>query len=340
VLAFSTISQLGYMFLALGVGAPTVAMFHLFNHAFFKCLLFLSAGSVHHSIHTFDMRYMGGLRKWMPITYITTVVAGLSLAGIFPLAGFWSKDEVLAVAWSGTHAASGAVSKLVFWLALVAAFMTAFYVFRLIMMTFHGEFRGGIDAVSFEERLPDEAHHHVHRHESPWTMTLPMVVLAVFAIGSGFVFNSVVDLGLIPAHWFSHFLQGHTLSFNFGVAAISTLLALSGITLALLTYGVKVLSFDEQRRVWRISRRVLIHRFYMDHLYETLIVRQALYRGVFLVSDWLDRRVVDATVDLVGWVGRHTGRVIAQLQTGQVQVYGVGVSMGLVVILMVFLMQS
>ena len=108
VLAFSTVSQLGYMFIALGVGAPGVALFHLFNHAFFKCLLFLSAGSVHHSVGTFDMRYMGGLRAWMPVTYGLTVIAGLSLAGIFPFSGFWSKDEVLTAAWTMDPAASAA----------------------------------------------------------------------------------------------------------------------------------------------------------------------------------------------------------------------------------------
>ena len=339
VLAFSTISQLGYMFLALGVGAPGVAMFHLFNHAFFKCLLFLGAGSVHHSAHTFDMRYMGGIRKWMPVTYLTTLIAGLSLAGIFPLAGFWSKDEVLGVAWSGANASSGAVAQLTFWLALIAAFMTAFYVFRLIIMTFHGEFRGGIDAVPHEERIPDEAHHHVHRHESPRSMTAPMIVLALFAIGSGFVANSLVDLGPIPAHWFSHFLHEDAPAFSIGIAAISTVFALAGIGLAVLVYGTRSVSFDGFGRFWRFGHRTLTHRFYFDSFYEGFIVRRVLYGGLFLASDWVDRRIVDGVVDLVGWLGRNSGRAVAQLQTGQVQAYGAGVSMGVVVILIFYLSQ-
>ena len=339
VLAFSTVSQLGYMFLALGVGAPGVAMFHLFNHAFFKCLLFLGAGSVHHSVHTFDMRYMGGIRRWMPLTYLTTLVGGLSLAGIFPLAGFWSKDEILSTAWSGAHAANSGVSQLVFWLALAAAFMTAFYVFRLIIMSFHGEFRGGIDSVPHEDRIPDEAHHQVHQHESPRVMALPLIVLAVFAVGSGFVANSLVALGPVPAHWFSHLLHEDAPDFNLAIALTSTVVAVAGIGLAVLVYGTRTVSFDGLGRFWRFGHRLLVQRFYLDALYEDLIVRRALYRGLFLVSDWFDRRIVDGMADLAGWLGRNSGRAIAQLQTGQVQVYGVGVSMGAAVILIFYLMQ-
>ena len=141
VLAYSTVSQLGYMMLALGVGAYGPAVFHLFTHAFFKALLFLGSGNVNHATGTFDMRYMGGLRRVMPITYLCFLIGGLSLAGVFPFAGFWSKDEILASAWGGD-----AVSQAVFWLALVAVFMTAFYMFRAIFMTFEGkrgEFEGG-----------------------------------------------------------------------------------------------------------------------------------------------------------------------------------------------------
>ena len=338
VLAFSTVSQLGYMFLALGVGAPGVAMFHLFNHAFFKCLLFLGAGSVHHSVHTFDLRYMGGVRRWMPLTYVTTLIAGLSLAGVFPLAGFWSKDEVLAVAWSGEHAASGAVSQAVFWLALAAAFLTAFYVFRLLIMTFHGEFRGGIDATPHGERIPDEAHRHVHQRESPWTMTLPMAALAVLAVGSGAAANSLVALGPVPAHWFAHLLHEEAPAFSIGIALTSTVFAVGGIALAVLVYGTRTVALG-RGRLWRVGERLLSQRFYMDRLYEDLVVRRMLYRGLFLAADWLDRRVVDGLVDLLGWVGRNGGRAVAQLQTGQAQAYGVGVSMGVVVILMFYLLQ-
>ena len=142
VLAYSTISQLGYMMLALGVGAYGPALFHLFTHAFFKALLFLGSGSVNHATGTFDMRYMGGLRKVMPWTYVTFLIGGLSLAGIFPLAGFWSKDEILAHAFGNSEP----ISQLVFWLALITVFMTAFYMFRVLFMTFEGEYKGGADA--------------------------------------------------------------------------------------------------------------------------------------------------------------------------------------------------
>lgn len=335
VLAFSTVSQLGYMFLALGVGAPGVAMFHLFNHAFFKCLLFLSAGSVHHSVHTFDMRYMGGVRKWMPATHLAALIGGLSLAGIFPLSGFWSKDEILGAAWTG----SGGAAPVVFWLALAAAFLTAFYVFRLILMTFHGEFRGGIDAVPYAERIPDESHHHVHKHESPLVMTLPMILLAVFAIGSGFTANSLVALGPIPEHWLSHFLHEDAPKFNLAIAGASTAVALAGAGLAVLVYGTRTISFDRLGAPWRFGRRLLERRFYLDEIYEDFAVRRVLQRGLFLASDWFDRRIVDGVADLAGWFGRNGGRAIAQLQTGQVQVYGAAVSMGAAVILIYYLMQ-
>jgi NADH-quinone oxidoreductase subunit L len=338
VLAFSTVSQLGYMFIALGVGAPVVALFHLFNHAFFKCLLFLSAGSVHHSVQTFDMRFMGGLRAWMPVTYGLTVISGLSLAGIFPFAGFWSKDEVLAAAW-GTSGSSG-VGQVTFWLALIAAAMTAFYVFRLIIMTFHGEFRGGIDSVPMADRIPDEAHNHVHRGESPVSMVGPMLVLGVMAAVSGVAFNSVTDLGPLPAHWFSHFFNEDSPELVVWIAGLSTIVALGGIALAVAIYGLKLFDLGRMPRQWRVLNRVLDQRYYMDYFYETLVVRHALFRGVFLASDWVDRKVVDGAVDFVGWTGRNTGKFVAQLQTGQVQVYGAGVSVGVILMLWAYLVRS
>ena len=135
VLAYSTISQLGYMMLGLGVGGVAIGMFHLFTHAFFKALLFMGSGSVNHATGTFDMRLMGGLRKVMPWTYATFLIGSLSLAGIWPLAGFWSKDEILISALEN--------QPILFWLAIITVFMTAFYMFRAIFMTFHGEYRGG-----------------------------------------------------------------------------------------------------------------------------------------------------------------------------------------------------
>ena len=337
VLAYSTISQLGYMMLALGMGAPAIAMFHLFNHAFFKCLLFLAAGSVNHATGTFDMRYMGGLRKVMPVTYITTAIAAVSLAGIFPLAGFWSKDEVLAAAWSGQGAASTVVAQLVFWLALLGVFLTAFYVARLVYMTFHGSFRGGVEAQPEGERVGEDQH--VHLHESPLVMVAPMVALAAAAVASGFVANPPVGLGNIPTHWFGHFLSGETPSFQWAIALGSTALALAGASLATLMYQTHALSPERMARRFRPAYVLLTQRYYLDHLYEGLIVRRLLYGGLFRLSDWTDSRVVDGVVDLVAWTGRNSGRAVAQLQTGQVQVYGVGISLGIIVILLTYLAQ-
>ncbi|MBG7617620.1 MAG: NADH-quinone oxidoreductase subunit L, partial [Chloroflexi bacterium] len=162
VLAYSTISQLGYMMLGLATGGVAVGMFHLLNHAFFKSLLFLGSGNVNHATGTFDMRKMGGLKKIMPWTYRTFLIASISMAGIWPLSGFWSKDEILATAWHE--------QPLLFWLALITVFMTAFYIFRVIFMTFHGEYRG-----------------EGHPHESPRVMIAPLIFLAMLAVFSGLV---------------------------------------------------------------------------------------------------------------------------------------------------------
>jgi NADH-quinone oxidoreductase subunit L len=176
VLAYSTISQLGYMMLALGLFGYVAAIFHLFTHAFFKALLFLGSGSVNHATNTFDMRKMGGLRSYMPITFWTFTIGSLSLAGIFPLAGFWSKDEILLDAWNENRG--------LYIIGAGVAFLTAFYMFRAIFMTFFGEYQGG-EPVDHED---EDSHFHgdpAHPHESPWTMALPLVVLAVPAIAAG-----------------------------------------------------------------------------------------------------------------------------------------------------------
>ena len=337
VLAYSTVSQLGFMFIALGVGLPVVAMFHLFTHAFFKCLLFLASGSVHHSVKTFDMRYMGGLRKAMPLTYVATLIGALALAGVFPLAGFWSKDEVLAGAWSGAQAGSLGVAQLVFWLGLVAAAMTAFYVFRLLYMTFHGEFRGGIDVVPASEKLPHEESEHVHLGESPWVMTLPMLALAGAAVTIGYLANATTDLGIIPAHWFAHTFDEVGESIHLGVALASTGAAIGGIGLATLMYQTRAISAERLTTALRPVHRILTQRYYMDHLYEGLIVRRVAYRGVFAFSDWFDRRIVDGVADVTGWFGRNSGKALAQLQTGQVQTYGIGIGVGAGIILLAYM---
>lgn len=335
VLAYSTVSQLGYMMLALGVGAYGAAIFHLFTHAFFKALLFLGSGSVNHATGTFDMRYMGGLRKVMPWTYITFIIGSLSLAGIFPLAGFWSKDEILSHSFTG----GSAVSTIVFLLALIAAFMTAFYMFRAVFMTFGGEFRGGAEAD------PDDTAHlgEVHLGESPRIMVLPLVILTIPAIVAGFLVNPVIGLGIIPAHWLTHFLdynpfvQAESGSFNFLIAALSTIVAVGGIVLAYLMYQNRIISAQSVGDALRPIHNLLYRKYFMDELYEDIIVKRVFYSWMAYATDWVDRSVVDKMAYFTGWIGANTGTAIRQIQTGQLQAYGMGISIGVLVIFAFFL---
>ena len=339
VLAYSTVSQLGYMMMALGVGAYDAAIFHLFNHAFFKALLFLGAGSVNHASGTFDMRHMGGLRKQMPWTYATFFVAALSISGIFPLAGFWSKDEILVGAFN--H--GGVIGPLVFSMALVAAFMTAFYIFRALFMTFHGEFRGGAGV----EEGSQAGAHGVHLAESPWVMVAPMTVLAVLAVVSGFLANplhAVWGLGLVPTHWFSELLDGvalvsvHPEGFDLLLAFTSTLVALTGIGLAYLMYYTRQVDPKKVTAMLRPAYQAAYRKFYMDEIYEKLITRRAFYAGLAAGTDWVDRNVINRAGEGVGFLGRNLGRAMALLETGQVQAYGTGISVGILIILAVFLL--
>jgi len=346
VLAYSTVSQLGYMMLSLGVGGYVAGIFHLFNHAFFKALLFLGSGSVNHATGTFDMRYMGGLRKVMPITFWTFVIASLSLAGIFPFSGFWSKDEILAEALQKNI--------WLFLLGLGAAFMTAFYIFRAIFMTFGGEYRGGA-AAEAEAQGGSEAHDSGHGnghhalHESPLVMTLPLIVLAVPAVISGFA-NSPAFLSFlgIPSHWMADFLEAPkaihevlthhaTPEFNLGLAGLSTVVALSGILLAYAIYGARWISAESMGRLFGPLYTLVYRKYYFDELYEDVIVRGVVYRGVSGALALFDARVVDGAVNGVAWLARSGGGVLRQIETGQLQAYGLVSFMGVLVIVALFL---
>ncbi|MBL7125705.1 MAG: NADH-quinone oxidoreductase subunit L, partial [Dehalococcoidales bacterium] len=194
VLAYSTISQLGYMMLGLGAGGVAIGIWHLFNHAFFKALLFLGSGSVNHATGTFDMRLMGGLKKYMPWTYATFVIASLSIAGIWPLSGFWSKDEIVISAFES--------QPVLFYLAMITVFMTAFYMFRAVFMTFGGEYRGG------EPNTHGHESHHGQPHESPRVMTIPLIILAALSIFSG-LWNVTGHFDAFMGHGETHgFLEG------------------------------------------------------------------------------------------------------------------------------------
>jgi NADH-quinone oxidoreductase subunit L len=315
VLAYSTISQLGYMMLALGVGGYVAAIFHLFTHAFFKALLFLGSGSVNHATGTFDMRKMGGLRKYMPITYATFLIGSLSLAGVAPFAGFWSKDEILGAAWAD--------DKILFALAMAVVFMTAFYTFRAIFMTFEGDYRGG------EPPEHGGAHdaHHGKPHESPMVMALPLLILAVPAALAGFVnFPSHSTQGL------AHLLEGalphsagealHHESFNWGIAISSSALALGGIGLAYAVYQAKAISSESLQRIFGPVHTLVSRKYYMDELYEDVIVSRGLYGFVCAIGQWFDTNIVDGAVNGAGTVTRRVGDGLRWVQSGSVQAYG------------------
>ncbi len=352
VLAYSTVSQLGYMMLALGIGGYVPALFHLFTHAWFKAGLFLASGSVNHATGTFNMRYMGGLRKHMPWTYWGMVIGGLSLAGIFPLAGFWSKDEILAHALEVDTVTGYAVLGL----GMLAALLTAFYMARAIYMTFHGEYRGGAEAEREElekagKPVPDGLGH-THLGESPWIMVAPIVILAVLALGIGVFTNPPVDVGINEAHGFGHFVTdneavfhseeavkhaGASPKFNMEIALISTGLALLGIALASVMHFTRWLSASMLERIMSVPHRLLYRKYYVDELYEDVAVRSAFYGLLVKATAWLDGNWMDnANVQISTWTGR-IGRGLALAQNGQAQTYVFVMVMGAALALAAFM---
>ncbi len=328
VLAYSTVSQLGYMMLSLGLFGYTAAIFHLFTHAFFKALLFLGSGSVNHATNTFDMRKMGGLRKSMPITFWTFVIGSLSLAGIFPLAGFWSKDEILLDAWR--H------NKGLWFIAATVAFMTAFYMFRAIFLTFFGEYKGGEPV----DHRDEDSHFHgdpAHPHESPWVMTLPLVVLAVPAIAAGWL--NIDGIGINA--WFGRFIEGalpegvlgpEGSTFEWGIAISSMALALAGIGAAYAVYMRKLVQPKTLHDGFGPFTILFENKYYLDRLYEDLFVRTIFQNGWNRLMATIDRVVVDGTVNGSATVARQVSLKLRRLQTGQVQGYGLGFAAGVVVI--------
>lgn len=339
VLAYSTISQLGYMVMALGVGAWTAGIFHLFTHAFFKACLFLGAGSVSHAAHhTFDMRKMGGLRKHMKTTYWTFLVATAALMGIFPLAGFWSKDEVLAGAASG--------QKQAYWLMLVmgvvGAALTAAYMTRVIYLTFHGEYRG-----------------HGTPHESPRVMTVPLVILSVGAVLLGLV-NLPEKFqfgGMSYTTRFEHYVEptyvfptiDHA-EFNYILALLSTAMVAIGVFLAYQYYWKRKSPFMGMSTRPGLSSgyTLLANKYYLDYLYEDVVVAgitgpiarasnwvnqnviDAVVNGAATLFKWLsnlvyrgvDQAVIDGVVLGAGMVADEGGETLRKMETGKVQQYG------------------
>jgi NADH-quinone oxidoreductase subunit L len=349
ILAYSTVSQLGYMMLGLGVGGVAVGMFHLITHAFFKALLFLGAGSVIHGSHEEqDIRAMGGLRRFMPVTFLTYAVGMMALAGV-PVffSGFWSKDEILHAAhrWDVSHWP--------FYLGACGALLTAFYMTRQVCYVFFGEPR---------RRADQAAGHHAHDpghgaakasvpHESPPVMTFPLIILAVFAVVLGF-------FGTPAWPWFQNYLEGDAATVNFGelfradtlgVMGLSILIVFAGIAAGWILYGQFPSKSVTARDPLEVAQpsvfAVLQNKFYVDELYDASVI--ALNRWWARTCDWFDRFIWNGAVQLISylvlgfsWLDRFIdeyvvnlgfdqvckqlregGRGFSRLQGGQVQLY-------------------
>ncbi|HWC29028.1 MAG TPA: proton-conducting transporter membrane subunit, partial [Dehalococcoidia bacterium] len=327
VMAYSTISQLGYMMMGLGVGGLVAAIFHLFTHAFFKALLFLGAGSVNHATGTFDMRKMGGLRLYMPVTFWTVAIASMALVGLFPLAGFWSKDEILGDAWEDRP--------WVFWLALSGVFLTALYVGRMLFMTFGGEYRGGEPgehgAGDVQRHAAPARHGPSDPHESPPLMTVPLAVLAVMAVFAGFV-NIDHGMETMLTGWLPHETEELITEsdFSWWIAIVSTAAGLAGLGVAWAIYSARMFSSESIRAAIRPFPQLLENKYYLDYLYEEIFVKEGLIRSIAFIVDLWDRYVVDGIVNGVGRAARWTSDQARQTQAGQAQLYGAAMFIGVV----------
>ena len=315
VLAYSTVGQLGFMFVALGAGEPSIALFHLTTHAFFKALLFLGSGSVIHATHhNQEMDKLGGLWKKMPITGTTFFIGSLALAGLPPLAGFWSKDEILV----GVNHAWGAWALI---LLGFAAVMTAFYTTRLFVRTFMGE--------------PKDEHVYEHTHESPPVMTLPLVFLAILAAGAGLiVFHGVGKaLGFPGGITEFIFLPGegpHRYHIDWGFAAGSLIIGIVGIFSGGWLYWRGNLEKSTRLAEFQPALYDMIkNKFYFDEMYQAAIDRGVL--GFSYLVSWFDRYVVNDTgVDGTAQITGYSGFLLKFLQTGKVPNYAMGIALGVV----------
>ncbi len=321
VLAYSTISQLGYMFMACGVGAFSAGIFHLMTHAFFKGLLFLGAGSVIHAVGgEQDMRKMGGLRSYIPWTFLTMSIATLAIAGIPPLAAFWSKDEILWKAYQVSW---------VYWaIGVVTAFITSFYMFRLWYMTFFGDYRG-MPADPHGSHGHD-SHGHGEPHESPMVMLGPLMILALLSLVGGFV------------GWGNHFENFLAPVFNTGEATaetasritewllmgVSVAVALSGWWLAYLLY------YKRQDLPQKIADalggfyQAVVHKYYIDELYAALFVKPLIEGSTRILWQDVDRKIIDAAVNESGDGARQVSDEVRQMQSGNIRSYAGWIAAG------------
>ena len=326
VLAYSTVSQLGYMFLGLGVGAYTGAVFHVMTHAFFKALLFLGAGSVIHAMRgEQDMRNMGGLKKYMSITHITFLLGCLTIAGMPPFSGFFSKDEILAAAFAKNP---------VYWgVGVLTALMTAFYMFRLYGMTFLGKFRG----------THDQEH---HLHESPLAITIPLIILAILSVVGGWI--GIPEVFMHGGHRLEVFLEPVFAQSNTLVASLNqkhelshtteyALMAVSvvGALIALLYAWNKFSKYEKSTQEETGLAKVVSNKWYVDEIYNAIIVKPVQSIAGFF-SNVVEKKGIDSFVNGVGKAVNYGSRQIRLLQTGQVSAY---MLMMVVAILVLFIIQ-
>ena len=315
ILAYSTVSQLGYMFVGVGVGAYASGIFHLVTHAFFKGLMFLTAGSVMHAMaNELDMRKMGGLKAKMPITHWTFLVGAMAIAGVPFLSGFWSKDEILHSAWGN--------SPVIYGIGLVTAFLTAFYMFRLIFVTFYGESRVESGVAS-------------HLHESPPVMWVPLAILAIPSALIGLLLGWGGH-----SSWFHHFTE-HVFPKAHGEAAgnvllfmiISSVVGLAGIAFAWMRYRERVPAAEPTD----VLHKLVANKYYIDEVYSALIVQPIKNGSHYLLWRILDTGLIDGIVNGVAAVIRLIGGTLRRLQTGLVQAYIVSMVLGIVLFLAYYL---
>lgn len=322
IIAYSTLSQLGYMFLALGVGAYGAAIFHLYTHAYFKALLFLGSGSVIHAMaNEMNITKMGGLKKYMPTTYLTFLIASLSIAGIPGLAGFFSKDEILVTAFS-----SGAAGKFLWLIGTVTALLTAFYSFRLVFKTFHGECRGG-----------EKLEHHLH--ESPKVMTIPLVILAIGAIGAGWA--GIPPLLLEQGNKFGAFLEpvihnpehlpDHVSEWI--VMALSVIVAVVGTYMAYIFYVKKIELPQKLVSKYSDIYKLLWNKYWFDEIYDRLIVQPAFWLAKYIIYAFSDRVIIEGIVNGIGTLAVKTAKNLRQFQVGVVSFYALVIIFSMVAII-------
>ena len=335
VLAYSTVSQLGYMFMACGVGAFSAGIFHLMTHAFFKGLLFLAAGSVIHACGgEQDMRKMGGLKSYIPITTATLGTATLAIAGIPPFAGFWSKDEILWKAYQ---------SSWVFWLiGVITAFITSFYMFRLLFMTFAGDYHGAkVDAHGHASHAHGEDAHG-EPHESPWVMLVPLIILALLSTVGGLVgikngFEHFLE-PVFASEFPSSIAEGSRYT-EFLLMCVSVLFAIAGAVIAFILYVSKPYLPQKIADTLNGFYDAVLNKYYVDELYAALFVKPLIDGSTRILWQGVDRRIIDDTVNDAADGTRHVSDEVRHMQSGNLRSYAgwIGAGSAIVIAYMIWI---